>query len=105
MKHIHCSEAQWYDAPELGLEGTQEMKLCILSDDSVQIALGEGGHTPDHIHDDKERLVVISGNGIIRFKTEQIEIRPDDFIEIDKEQHQIVNTGTAPLVFMAFRNQ
>lgn len=105
MKHIHCSNAQWYDASELGLEGTNAMRLCILSDDSVQIELGQGGHTPDHIHDDKERLVIMSGNGIIRFKTEQIEIQPDDFVEIDNEQHQIINTGSVPLVFMAFRNQ
>lgn len=105
MKHIHCSEAQWYQAAELGLEGTKEMQLCILSEDSVQIQLGEGGHTPDHIHDDKERLVIMSGSGIIRLQAEQIEIQPDDFVEIDNEQHQIINTGNSPLVFMAFRNQ
>jgi len=82
------------------------MMLRLLSDDSVRIELEPQGHTPDHQHADKERLVVISGRGEIRVKGKRHSIRPQDFIELDADEpHQIVNSNDEKLVFVCFRNQ
>jgi len=105
MKHLHCTDVEIFDAPALGLEGTEKMKLRLLSEDSVWIELEPGGYTPDHRHDDKERMVVMSGEGIIKLGDQRKEIKPNDFIEIADEDHQIINTGTDLLTFVCFRNQ
>jgi len=105
MKHLHCTDVEIYDATVLGLEGTERMKLRLLSDDSTWIELAPGGYTPDHKHDDKERMVVISGKGIIKLGGQRKEIKPNDFLEIADEDHQIINTGNDLLAFLCFRNQ
>ena len=105
MKHLHCTEVEIYDAQLLGLEGTEKMKIRLLSDNSVWIELEPGGYTPDHAHDDKERLVIISGKGTLRLGEEQKKIQPNDFIEIPNGNHQLINTGDEPLIFVGFRNQ
>ncbi len=106
MKHLHCPDVESFDAPLLGLEGTEKMKLKLLSEDSVWIELEPGGHAPEHKHDDKERLVVLSGKGIINFGKERKKIQPKDFIEISaNEDHQLINTGNEVLVMVCFRNQ
>jgi len=106
MKHLHCCEVESFPAPDLGLEGTSKMNLRLLSEDAVWIELEPGGHAPDHKHDDKERVVVISGKGVIKLGNERKEIQPNDFIEIHaNEDHQLINTGDEPLVIVCFRNQ
>ncbi|HPR53398.1 MAG TPA: cupin domain-containing protein [Deltaproteobacteria bacterium] len=105
MKHLQITEVEGYDAPALGLEGTEKMKLRILSDDSTWIELEPGGYTPDHKHDDKERIVVMSGRGILKLGDQRKEIKPNDFIEIATEDHQFINTGKDLLAFVCFRNQ
>jgi mannose-6-phosphate isomerase-like protein (cupin superfamily) len=94
-----------FDAPALGLDGAGKMKLRILSEDSIWIELEPGGFTPNHKHDDKERMVVMSGKGIIKLGDQRKEIKPNDFIEVANEDHQIINTGNDLLAFMCFRNQ
>ena len=105
MKHIHCTDVEQYDAPLLGLEGTEKMTLRLISEDSVWIELGPGGHTPDHRHGDKERILILEGRGMIKLGDERRELRPRDFIEVSDEDHQMINTGDKPLVMMCFRNQ
>jgi mannose-6-phosphate isomerase-like protein (cupin superfamily) len=105
MKHLHCTDVEGFDGPDLGLDGTGKMKLRILSEDSMWIELEPGGFTPDHKHDDKERMVVMSGKGIIKLGDQRKEIKPNDFIEVANEDHQIINTGNDLLAFMCFRNQ
>jgi len=105
MKHLHCTEIERFDAPVLGLEGTEKMKLRLLSEDSLWIELEPGGYTPDHKHDDKERIVIMSGKGIIKLGDLRKEIKPNDFIEIAHEDHQLINTGNDLLSFVCFRNQ
>jgi len=106
MKHLYCPDEESFEAPALGLEGTEKMKLKLLSEDSVWIELEPGGHTPDHKHDDKERVMVMSGKGIIKLGEDRREIQPDDFIELNaNDKHQLINTGNELLVVMCFRNQ
>lgn len=105
MKHLHCTDVEGYDAAVLGLEGTEKMKLRLLSDDSTWIELEPGGHTPDHKHEDKERIVIMSGKGVIKMGNERKDLRPNDFLEVANEDHQIINTGNDLLAFMCFRNQ
>ena len=106
MKQLHCKEVEIYEASALGLQGTKGMNLRILSEDSSWIEIEPGGHTPiDHQHEDKERMLILSGKGIIRLEGQQKEIKPNDFIEVHNEYHQLVNTGNEPLTFMCFRNQ
>jgi mannose-6-phosphate isomerase-like protein (cupin superfamily) len=106
MKHLFCPDAESFDAQALGLEGAEKMTLKLLSEDSVWIGLEPGGHTPDHQHDDKERVFVVSGNGIIKLGDTQKELRANDFIELQpNEQHQLINTSCEPLAILCFRNQ
>jgi len=106
MKQLQCKEVEAYEASALGLQGTKGMYLRILSDDSSWIELEPGGYTPiDHKHEDKERIVVITGKGIIKLEDKQKEIKPSDFIEVHNEYHQLVNTGNEPFIFVCFRNQ
>lgn len=105
MKHLHCTDVTGFDASDLGLEGTEKMKLRLLSDDSTWIELEPGGHTPDHRHDDKERIVIIAGEGVLKVGGQRKEIKTNDFIEIATEDHQFINTGKGLLAFVCFRNQ
>jgi len=106
MKQIYCPDVQGLDSLSLGLEGSRQMMLRLLSEDSVWIEIEPGGHTPDHAHGDKERLVVVSGAGEIKVGKEQKPIRQSEFIEFDPdEKHQIINTGDDKLVILCFRNQ
>lgn len=105
MKHLRCTDVDRYDAPALGLEGTNKMTLRLISEDSVWIELEPEGHTPYHRHEDKERMVVMSGHGILKLENEERKIYPNDFIEVADENHQIINTENEPLVIMCFRNQ
>jgi len=106
MRHLYCPDVESFDALSLGLDGTEKMKLRLLSEDSVWIELEPGGHAPDHKHDDKERVVVMSGRGIIKLLDEQKEIKTNDFIELHaNEQHQLINTSDELLVILCFRNQ
>ena len=106
MKHLYCPDVESLDALALRLEGANKMALKLLSEDSVWIELEPGGHTPDHKHQDKERVIVISGRGSIKFGEQQKEIQPNDFIEFDvNEPHQVLNTSNEMLAIMCFRNQ
>jgi len=105
MKYLQCMEVASFDAPALGLEGTEKMKLRLLSENSTWIELEPGGYTPDHKHDDKERIVIMSGTGVIKLGDRRQEIKPNDFIEVSDELHQLINTGHDLLAFVCFRNQ
>ncbi len=106
MKQVYCPDVEGLDSLALGLEGSAKMRLRLLSDDSVYIELEPKGHTPDHMHPDKERLVVMSGKGEIKVSEGRKPIKPGDFVELDAdEQHQIINNGRELLVFACFRNQ
>ena len=106
MKVVHCPDVEGLDSFELGLEGSTKMMLKLLSDDSVYIEIEPMGHTPDHVHNDKERLVIISGKGEIKTRNQRNPIKPLDFIELDaNEHHQILNNGDEVLAFVCFRHQ
>ncbi len=106
MKHVHCPDVDGVDSLSIGLEGSANMIVKFISDDSVFIEIEPGGHTPDHTHSDKERVVVLSGKGEIKIAGERKNIKPSDFIEFDTdEQHQIINNNDEVLAFMCFRNQ
>jgi quercetin dioxygenase-like cupin family protein len=106
MKHFYCPEVDSLDALSVGLEGAKKMKLKLLSENAVWIEIEPGGHSPDHKHEDKERLVVISGKGTVKLGKEMKAVRQNDFIEFEpNELHQIINTGDEILATMCFRNQ
>lgn len=106
MKHLNCPCVESLDASALGLEGADKMALKPLSEDSIWIDLEPGGYTPAHQHDDKERVVVMAGKGIVKFGEERKELQPNDFIEFEpNEMHQIINNNDMKLSFMCFRNQ
>jgi mannose-6-phosphate isomerase-like protein (cupin superfamily) len=104
MKHMHCADVESYDASALGLEGAEKWKVRLLSENAICNELEPGGFTPaEHTHDDIERGVVISGKGIIKLRNNEIEIKPNDFFEFSDENHQFINNGNEPLVFLCFR--
>jgi len=104
MKHLHGPDVESYDCSVFGLEGSK-WKLRLLSDSSVWNELEPGGYTPaEHMHDDSiERGVVVSGKGVIIHENDRIEIQSNDFFEIVDGNHQYVNTGNEPLIFVCFR--
>lgn len=105
MKHLHGPDVESYDASAFGFEGAAKWKIKLLSDASVWNELEPGGYTPaEHKHDDSiERGVVLSGKGVIIHGDNRIEIQPNDFFEIVEGNHQYLNTGNEPLVFVCFR--
>ena len=106
MKHVYFQNTESIDSLTLGLEGSAKMAVKLVSDETVVIELEPGGHTPDHTHGDKERLVVLSGEGEIKVAGGQKKIKPGDFLEFDSDEaHQIINTGKETLAFFCFRNQ
>ena len=106
MKHIYYTDVEGIDSLSLGLEGSSKMIVRLLSDYSVCIEIQPEGHTPDHTHTDKERVIVMSGEGEIKLGNERRNIKPGDFIEFDRdEQHQVINNRRDVLVFMCFRGQ
>jgi len=106
MKHIYFPDEKSIDSLALGLEGSAKMAVKLVSDETVVIELEPGGHTPDHTHGDKERVVVLSGEGEVEAAGGREKIKPDEFIEFDRgEAHQIINSGGEKLVFFCFRHQ
>lgn len=105
MKHVQCMDLACFDAQALGLQGTHKMKLRILSDNSIWIDLEPGGYTMDHLHDDKERIVIMSGKGILKTENGEKEVKPNDYLEFSGEGHQLINSGDDVLAFICFRNQ
>lgn len=105
MKHLHINDVESYDASVFGFEGIEKWKVRLLSDNSVCNELEPGGYTPaQHEHADSiERGVVLSGKGVIIHGNNRIEIQAHDFYEIVEGNHQYVNTGNEPLVFVCFR--
>jgi quercetin dioxygenase-like cupin family protein len=106
MKHIHYPEKEGVDARALGLDGAENMMVKRLSDDVVVLELAPGGCTPYHTHRDRERLIIMSGQGEIRLDGVTAPVRTDDFVEFEgNEMHQVNNSGHALLVIACFRNQ
>ena len=106
MKQIYYPVVEGMDSQSLGLEGSAKMMLKFLSDNSVCIEIEPDGHTPDHKHSDKERIVVMSGKGEIKTEKGRKSIKPGEFLEFDSdEQHQIINNSEENLIFICFRNQ
>lgn len=105
MKHMHFKDVESYEASVFGFKGAEKWTLKLLSDNSILNELGPGGYTPaEHQHDDSiERGIVLSGNGVVIHGDHRIGIQPHDFFEIADGNHQYVNTGNEPLVFMCFR--
>jgi len=105
MKHLRLADVESYDSSALGFQGAEKWTLKLLSDSSILNELGPGGCTPaEHEHADSiERGVVLSGQGVIIHGDRRIELQPNDFFEISDGNHQYVNTGNVPLVFMCFR--
>ena len=106
MKHVYCPDVQGVDSQVFGLEGSSKMIVKMLSNDSFCIEIQPNGHTPEHAHNDKERLIVMSGEGEIKLEQDTKHIKPDEFIEFDPdEQHQIINNSDEVLILICFRNQ
>jgi len=105
MKRIRFEDVEGHDATVFGLEGGQKWTIKLLADNSILNELGPEGFTPaQHIHEDSiERGVILKGRGMIIHEGERIELRPHDFIEIIGGNHQYVNTGNEPFVFLCFR--
>jgi len=105
MKHLRLTEVESFDSSAFGFKGAEKWTLKLLSDNSILNELGPGGCTPaEHAHaDSTERGVVLSGKGIIIHEGNRIEIQPHDFFEIADGNHQYLNIGNEPLVFMCFR--
>lgn len=105
VKHMHGPDVEGHDSAVFGFEGAAGWTLRLLSDSSVWNELEPGGYTPaEHRHDDSiERGVVLSGKGVIIYGDARIEIQPKDFFEIVQGNHQYLNTGNEPLIFVCFR--
>ena len=105
MKHVYYPDVKGLDSLALGLEGSAKMMVKPIPDDLFCLEIAPGGHTPDHQHGDRERLIVMSGEGEIKLGEERKRIKPGDFMEFGMdEQHQVYNDGRETLMLMCFRN-
>jgi quercetin dioxygenase-like cupin family protein len=106
MKRVCYPDVEGLDSLALGLEGSEKMKVKLISQDTVCLEIAPGGCTPDHHHQDKERIVVMEGTGEVTTEERSFAIHPGDFVEFEEdEQHQIRNDTSEDLIFMVFRNQ
>ncbi|MCK9243781.1 MAG: cupin domain-containing protein [Candidatus Marinimicrobia bacterium] len=60
-----------------------------------------GGFTMFHQHNYEHEIYILSGRGKVRRKDSEIEIAPHDAILVlPNEEHQFINIGDEPLVFL-----
>jgi len=60
-----------------------------------------GGYTPLEKHEHEHEVFILKGEGILRSKDKEFEIKPGDVIFIQtNELHQIVNNGNEILQFL-----
>jgi mannose-6-phosphate isomerase-like protein (cupin superfamily) len=69
-----------------------------------RIALDPGAAVGEHLHDvDEEVYVILSGGGVYFDGDTEYEVGPGDVtVTFRGERHGLRNTGTEPLVFLAF---
>ena len=106
MKQIFYGDVEGLDSKSLGIEGSSKMIIRILSEDTLCIEIEPEGYTPDHAHQDKERVFIINGKGEARSGEDKRHIKTGDFVEFENhEKHQIINNSDEKLILMCLRNQ
>jgi len=66
-----------------------------------QFEVVPGGHTPRHSHAWEHEVYVLSGRGTVVTGEDERPIRAGDVVLVPPEdEHQFLNTGTAPLRFL-----
>lgn len=89
-----------------GVEGVRMRVLVGRADGAPTFALRRftvdpGGHTPNHRHNYEHEVVVLEGAGRVEHEGETRPIRAGDVLFVEPNaQHQFVNDGDAPLVFL-----
>jgi mannose-6-phosphate isomerase-like protein (cupin superfamily) len=78
--------------------GAQSLKALSLWRQRMQ----PGNATPPHQHDCEEVVLVLEGRGEVRWEGRTLSFGPDSTLVIPpRVAHEIVNTGTTPLVTVA----
>jgi quercetin dioxygenase-like cupin family protein len=106
VKVIHYSDApakRFDTLPAKGVTG----RVVIGKDDGARnfcmrvFELSSGGHTPLHVHDWEHEIFVHAGEGSVFKEGAWVPLSPGNVVFISSnEEHQIRNTGSAPLVFV-----
>jgi quercetin dioxygenase-like cupin family protein len=105
MKHINCSDAPVFD---MVLDGARSVFVRPLIGPEVapsfimlMLEVAPGGNTPDHNHEWEEEIFIVAGEGILKTEEGEKQLRVGDALIIDRNmQHQFVNTGDGPLLFI-----
>ncbi|MCD4701598.1 MAG: cupin domain-containing protein [Candidatus Aegiribacteria sp.] len=66
-----------------------------------QFTIEPGGHTPYHTHSWEHEVYVLSGTGRVRCGEKGYELGAGSVVLVlPEEEHNFVNTGSEPLVFL-----
>lgn len=93
--------------PKAVLPGIEHTTLACARDGLAKLSVWRqtvvpGGATPPHRHDCEEVVVIVSGRGELRVNDEVFAFGPDTTLVVPQNvDHQILNTGDAPLEMLA----
>ncbi|HOO14239.1 MAG TPA: cupin domain-containing protein [Candidatus Marinimicrobia bacterium] len=91
---------------EPGAENVRRQVLLSPSEGAPHFTLrrfeiAPGGQTMYHHHNYEHEIYVLAGVGKARGRNSEVKINQDDAILVlPNEEHQIVNTGITPLIFL-----
>jgi len=106
MKHVKHTEVKLEDVNVEGAKGARLRWLISEKDSAPNFAMRMfevevDGHTPYHTHSFEHEVFVLSGAGKIVTKEGSKAMNPWDVIYVPPmDEHQFVNIGDTPLVFL-----
>ena len=89
--------------------GARGVTIRLLIDESVgaptfamrRFEVAPGGCTPFHSHPWEHEVYVLSGKGMVRQRDGESDMEEGVFVYVAPgEEHNFVNTGTVPLIFL-----
>ena len=106
MKHVNYKEVSLEQVSMEGAKGANIRWLVGAKDGAPNFAMRMfeieiGGNTPYHHHNYEHEIFVLGGNGVVRTKDTEKQMNIWDAIYVEPNiEHQFINKGDEPLVFL-----
>jgi quercetin dioxygenase-like cupin family protein len=107
--NVHAAVLKEVEAKKVTEPGADGVAIRVLIDESIgaptfamrHFEVAPEGFTPFHSHPWEHEVYVLSGNGKVRHKGGDTTMKEGVFVYVAPgEEHNFVNTGTVPLVFL-----
>jgi quercetin dioxygenase-like cupin family protein len=106
---MHVGSWKEVDGKAVTEAGANGVTIRVLMGDNVgaptfttrHFEVAPGGHTPFHAHPWEHEVFVLSGNGVVRRKDGETEVRAGSFVFVPPdEEHAFANAGAATFAFL-----